>query len=153
MSSNLISRQAVLAIANDSCLDLDKWEDNELFCKEIKELPSVDITECARAIKKYCDRQKCDKCTFKSKDPMYICSLFHEVPCFWDLPESEDKPTYSVPEREKGEWIKDGSVYRCSRCNHYPMGNIASEKFEDLSRLDTFYFCPHCGVDIRGKAE
>lgn len=50
---------------------------------------------------------------------------------------------------KKGEWIKDGSVYRCSNCNHYPMGNIASEKFENLSRLDAFYFCPHCGADMR----
>ncbi len=56
----------------------------------IHNIPSADIMECARAIKEYCDGKKCDKCTFKSKDPMYICSLSHEVPCFWDLPESED---------------------------------------------------------------
>jgi len=36
-----ISRQAVLAIAGDSCLDLDSYEDTKEFCDEIKELPSV----------------------------------------------------------------------------------------------------------------
>lgn len=36
-----ISRQAVLAIAGDSCLDLNNYEDTREFCDEIKELPSV----------------------------------------------------------------------------------------------------------------
>lgn len=36
-----ISRQAVLAIAGDSCLDLDSYEDTREFCDEIEELPSV----------------------------------------------------------------------------------------------------------------
>lgn len=36
-----ISRQAVLAIAGDSCLDLDSYEDTREFCDEIKELLPV----------------------------------------------------------------------------------------------------------------
>lgn len=36
-----VSREAVLAIAGDSCLDLDSYEDTKEFCDEIKELPSV----------------------------------------------------------------------------------------------------------------
>lgn len=36
-----VSRQAVLAIAGDSCLDLDSYEDTREFCDEIKALPSV----------------------------------------------------------------------------------------------------------------
>ena len=36
-----VSREAVLAIAGDSCLDLDNYEDTKEFCDEIKELPSV----------------------------------------------------------------------------------------------------------------
>jgi hypothetical protein len=36
-----ISRQAVLAIAGDSCLDLDSYEDTKDFCDEINELPPV----------------------------------------------------------------------------------------------------------------
>jgi len=55
----------------------------------VYEKPSADIMDCARAIKEYCDGKKCDKCLFKSKDPMYICSLSHETPYFWDLPEGE----------------------------------------------------------------
>ena len=40
-----ISREAVLAIAGDSCLDLDSYEDTKEFCDEIKELPSVVHTQ------------------------------------------------------------------------------------------------------------
>ena len=36
-----VSREAVLAIAGDSCLDLDNYEDTKEFCDEMKELPSV----------------------------------------------------------------------------------------------------------------
>lgn len=36
-----VSREAVLAIAGDSCLDLDSYEDTKEFCDEIKELPSI----------------------------------------------------------------------------------------------------------------
>jgi hypothetical protein len=36
-----ISRQAVLAIAGDSCLDLGFFEDTRAFCDEINNLPSV----------------------------------------------------------------------------------------------------------------
>lgn len=36
-----ISRQAVIDYAKDTCLDLDKDEDTEVFCDEIKALPSV----------------------------------------------------------------------------------------------------------------
>lgn len=39
---DLISRQAVLDIVMDSCLDLDKWDDTDQFCKEIEDLPSVE---------------------------------------------------------------------------------------------------------------
>lgn len=37
-----ISRQAVLAIAGDSCLDLNDYEDAKEFCDEINELPPVE---------------------------------------------------------------------------------------------------------------
>lgn len=36
-----VSRSAVLAIAGDSCLDLDSYEDTMEFCDKIKELPPV----------------------------------------------------------------------------------------------------------------
>ena len=43
-SEDCISRQAVLDYAKDTCLDLDKYEDTEVFCDEIKALPSVTPT-------------------------------------------------------------------------------------------------------------
>ena len=36
-----VSRSAVLAIAGDSCLDLDSYEDTREFCDEIQALPPV----------------------------------------------------------------------------------------------------------------
>ena len=86
--SDLISRQTVKDIILGG-VSTDTDEDKEYVCGLIDNLPSVDIMECARAIKEYCNRKKCDKCPCKSKDPMYICSLSHETPYFWDLPEGE----------------------------------------------------------------
>ena len=61
----------------------------------------------------------------------------------------KDLPTYSFPEREKGEWIELPKAFNanenpceCSKCRHilsfmngYPKSN----------------FCPNCGADMRGK--
>lgn len=41
LSGCRLLHQAVLAIAGDSCLDLDSYEDTREFCDKIKELPSV----------------------------------------------------------------------------------------------------------------
>ena len=54
-------------------------------------------------------------------------------------------PTYSFPDREKGEWIsREGTGecfpfwerHKCSKCGKYGEG--------------TFNFCPNCGADMRG---
>lgn len=85
--SDLISREAVLAIAKDSCLDLDNWVETKIFCKEIEELPSADIMECARKIKEYCEGfLDCEGCRFDNGT--FRCE-FHACPCDWDLPEGE----------------------------------------------------------------
>ena len=58
----------------------------------------------------------------------------------------EKLPTYSLPDREKGEWIfvhHYGERYRvCHTCN--------CERKDDFST--GWNFCPNCGVDMRGKA-
>ena len=62
----------------------------------------------------------------------------------------EKLPTYSFPDREKGEWIpmydRWGDIvttvcgYECSKCGEW---NADNDKF-----------CPNCGADMRGdKAE
>ena len=43
-SEDCISRQAVIDYAKDTCLDLDKYEDTEVFCDEIKAMPPVTPT-------------------------------------------------------------------------------------------------------------
>ena len=67
MEDRAISLNAVLAIAGDSCLDLDSYEDTKEFCDEIKELPPVTPSrpkghwiKVYEAIGLY--RWKCDKC-------------------------------------------------------------------------------------------
>ena len=40
-SRDCISRQAVIDYAKDACLDLDTYEDTEVFCDDIKAMPSV----------------------------------------------------------------------------------------------------------------
>lgn len=46
-----VSRQAVLAIAGDSCLDLDSYENTKEFCEQIKELPPVTPVACIATVK------------------------------------------------------------------------------------------------------
>lgn len=93
--SDLISRETAQAEINKCHITSGVkhqgvWNECvDSISRTIDYIPSADIMECARAIKEYCDGKKCDKCLFKSKDPMYICSLSHEVPYFWDLPEEE----------------------------------------------------------------
>ena len=60
-------------------------------------------------------------------------------------------PTYSFPDREKGEWIEHEPFEKrncnicieCSVC-HTWFGHDCYEKTN---------FCPNCGADMRGKAE
>ena len=47
-----------------------------------------------------------------------------------------DLPTYSFPDREKGEWIDNGNCsYTCSYC----------KKEWTSSQIEEMYFCPTCG--------
>lgn len=68
-SEDCVSRQAVLAIAGDSCLDLDNYEDTKEFCDAINELPSVTPTRCIAEIK------------FSKDDLREICNERIEVEC------------------------------------------------------------------------
>jgi len=58
-------------------------------------------------------------------------------------------PTYSVPEREKGEWrpIYQGDEiidYRCTKCE---FGSTFGKSTYNM------HFCPNCGADMRGGKE
>lgn len=93
--SDLISREEALShpFANGKYdkenANLDYILGFESYKEWLETLPTASILEHARAIKEYCNGKKCDKCPFKSTDPMYICSVSHETPYFWDLPEGE----------------------------------------------------------------
>ena len=59
----------------------------------------------------------------------------------------EDLPSYSIPEREKGEWIEStyqfcGRTFSCIRCSN-------CDSPQDYFR--TTNFCPNCGADMRGE--
>jgi hypothetical protein len=58
----------------------------------INDLPSADIMECARAIKEYCDKTRCEKCELAEHKVMndtdnYLCRVHYLRPECWDLPE------------------------------------------------------------------
>lgn len=69
-----ISRQAVLAIAGDSCFDLDSYEDTKEFCDEIKELPPVTpkrkVGEWIMKNNDYFDWYECSECGYGSDGEM-----------------------------------------------------------------------------------
>ena len=96
-----VSRQAVLAIAGDSCLDLDSYEDTKEFCDTINELPSVTPTKCIATV------------SFNKKDMRELI---------------DEKMKEIVVERKKGKWIdtdvtllnRQGYIVHeviCSECN------------------------------------
>lgn len=67
-----VSREAVLAIAGNSCLDLDSYEDTKEFCDEINELPSVTPApkKCHNVNPDYaeCDQFVCSNCGIELQD-------------------------------------------------------------------------------------
>ena len=67
-SEDCVSRQAVLAIAGDSCLDLDSYEDTKEFCDAINELPPVTPTHGT-----------CKDCKYNVKDKRTttMCDIGH----------------------------------------------------------------------------
>ena len=52
-STDAVSREAVIDYAKDTCLDLDKDEDTEIFCDEIKAMPSVTEILHSKKIRKW----------------------------------------------------------------------------------------------------
>ena len=62
-------------------------------------------------------------------------------------------PTYSFPDREKGEWINPepyfnghGIMKTCNKCGFILATHKVDKWIEDN-------FCPKCGADMRGKAD
>lgn len=61
---------------------------------DIETQPSADIMECAREIKDYCDKTRCEKCELAEHKVMndtdnYLCRVHYLRPECWDLPEGE----------------------------------------------------------------
>ena len=83
--NELISRQAVKDIIFGG-VSTDTDADKEYVCGLIDNLPSVDIMECAKAIKEYCNQfSKCEDCGCLNKK---YCA-FYTCPDEWHLPEGE----------------------------------------------------------------
>lgn len=73
--NDCISRQAVIAIAKDSCFDLGEDDDTEEFCDEINELPPA-------------TPQK-EKCKWIKYDYRTVCPKEHDIDNpYWRIPET-----------------------------------------------------------------
>lgn len=72
-----VRRQAVLAIAGDSCLDLDSYEDTREFCDEINDLPPVNPQPKTGMWIEHFDESgkwyECDQCHSDWGDPVNYC--------------------------------------------------------------------------------
>lgn len=58
---------------------------------------------------------------------------------------SMDKMPTIEPKREKGEWINEGRIIRCSKCK------IGYATVKGMKSALTYNFCPNCGADMRGE--
>ena len=92
--SDLISREEALShpFANGKYdkenVNLDYILGFESYKEWLETLPIVDIMECARAIKDYCNQfSKCEDCGCLNKN---YCA-FYTCPDEWNLPEGEKK--------------------------------------------------------------
>lgn len=99
VSDDCVSRQAVLAITGDSCLNLDSYEDTKEFCDEIRNLPCVTPTRKTGHWKRMSDlpieqddRWKCSRCgnVIHCKSKMNLRTFFGwDARCGAEM-ESED---------------------------------------------------------------
>jgi len=56
------------------------------------------------------------------------------------------------PERKRGKWIEDDDgwdevIWRCSECD------AVFTLVDGTPKENEYYFCPHCGADMRGKQD
>ena len=54
------------------------------------------------------------------------------------------------PERKRGKWIEDDDgwdevIWRCSECD------AVFTLVDGTPKENEYYFCPHCGADMRGE--
>lgn len=83
--SDLISREAVENITWEEPSYSDPLNVLTEVRDKVRELPSADIMECARAIKEYCERfSECEGCRFYNNLP-FRC-MFGICPQEWNLP-------------------------------------------------------------------
>lgn len=128
--ADCISRQAVLDYAKDTCLDLDKYEDTEAFCDEIKAMPPVTPTseDIKEAYLKGYDYGVKD--WFKSKTQLKIGRWMRKT---------KVDGVYDIAGVKT--W---GVKCQCDRCD------FATTVIEDFGY---YKYCPNCGAEMSGGEE
>jgi len=163
-SEDCISRQAVIDYAKDTCLDLDKYEDTEVFCDEIKAMPSVTPTseDIKEAYLKGYDygvkdwfkskTQPCEDAVSREEAKQFLYERIDRLNDdeLYDIFSRIIDDMYNelpsvIPQRPKGKWMvyakvefgdfKGTEKYKCSECGH--------EVGVFLSR-----YCPNCGAEM-----
>lgn len=83
--------------------------------------------------------------------PEYI-EHHEQIQSVWKLLDKKQKELYVLPsaqpQRQKGEWIEDDDgwdevIWRCSECD------AVFTLVDGTPKENEYYFCPHCGADMR----
>ena len=83
---------------------------------------------------------------YGQKQKIYVCH--REV-----VDSIDELPTYSFPEREKGEWIFKNHHWECSCCGGNPTHGTGFVPSAETMK-EHYKFCNLCGADMKGdKAE
>lgn len=141
-----ISRQDVLAIAGDSCLDLDSYDDTREFCDEIKELPSV--TPQLQKLCEDCISRQAVKELFQEacEMKMYDFLGIDDLPSVTPQPKTlnEIRKSHGLPEITARMTIKEAieffeeqqEIFGDTECLMHGALSMAQEIFEKIENCD-----------------
>ena len=137
-----VSRQAVIDYAKDTCLDLDKYEDTEIFCDEIKAMPSVTPrTNLAETSQDCISRQKALDCFEQTNTRQGAKYAIETLPSV--------KPKYTDEEIDKAQAVEQAYVDKMVELAVEETKRPKGKWIEVLEHKDEFsstwhYECSEC---------
>ena len=113
--------------------------------EERTESHACDLISRAAAIERATKDQGFYKGTTTPADKARRDELLNVMCWLGELPSAQ-------PERKRGKWIEDDDgwdevIWRCSECD------AVFTLIDGTPKENEYYFCPHCGADMRGKQD